>query len=182
MTYRCAGWVASLRDCDSLGDGTPRRQRPTRRGRYCEQVSAGRHEDSGADSLRRMIGQRRKSEKSEDTLRQDSQPEKHFAGSIHLVMTSIDKFADKRHYVRLKTRRFASDESAPPPGWRRVRYARKWFPSWAIGGIASLGRAARAHSRVLARGEPPVTVAADQNVRFRSDVFTPSSRSRATFF
>jgi hypothetical protein len=31
----------------------------------------------------------------------------------------------------------------PRPGWRRVRYARKWFPSWAIGGIASLGRAAR---------------------------------------
>ena len=53
-----------------------------------------------------MIGQRRKSEKSEDTLRQDSQPEKHFAGSIHLVMTSIDKFADKRHYVRLKNPSF----------------------------------------------------------------------------
>jgi hypothetical protein len=37
------------------------------------------------------------------------------------------------------------NQHPPPtrPGWRRVRYARKWFPSWAIGGNASLGRAAR---------------------------------------
>jgi len=75
----------SLRHCDVMTHrrrATPRRQtwkpkaraaRAARRSRHCEQVSARRREGRfGADSVRKMIGRRRKTEKSEDTLRRDS--------------------------------------------------------------------------------------------------------------
>lgn len=98
--------------------------RATRRHRHCENFSAQRREDHfGADSVRKMIGRRRKIEKSEDTLRRDILRKNERRTSLYYNATHISLLVT----VRVKEVRVVwSADRSQSLGVRRILDKRRW--------------------------------------------------------